>query len=138
MRTVAFRVAGWTMTIVVGAALYACAPDDRHDPEPYKQYIQEIDALLQKPAAEEGDGLAMATSCNALAGALGKNIQRPSARETVMNTIMVFGESLAAAEDVAIQYREEGQPVVPFDVTETRTQWELIRKTIFKPASWFQ
>ena len=138
MSAVAFRVVGWTMTIAVGAVLYGCAPDERHDPEPYKQYIQEIDTLLQKPTAEEGDGIAIATNCNELAGALGKNIKRPSARETVMNTIMVFGESLAAAEDLAIQYREEGQPVVPFDVTETRTQWELIRETIFKPASWFQ
>ena len=81
--------------------------------------------------------MALTKSCAELAGAMGKNIQQPAARETVMNLLIAFGEAFAAEEELAIQYRQGDEEVVPFDINEARAQWELLRTDLFKPASWF-
>jgi hypothetical protein len=112
--------------------------DERNDPEPYRAQIEKIEDLLQKSEAERGDGALLSEYATDLAAAMGKNIQHIQARETVMNLLVDFGESWAAEENLAVQFSEGGEDVVPFEMADARRDWEALRELLFAPASWFK
>jgi hypothetical protein len=139
MGTFAFRPVVWLSGVVIGLALVGCGiVDERNDPEPYRAQIEKIEDLLQKSEAERGDGALLSKYATELAGAMGKNIQHIQARETVMNLLVNFGESWASQENLAIQFAEAGDEVVPFEMADARKDWESLRELLFAPASWFK
>ena len=139
MRTVAFRPAVWATSVAIGFALASCEmSDSRNDPEPYREHIQKIENVLQKTHAEQGDGALLSEYATDLAGAMGRNIQQPRAKQTVMALLIQFGESCSAVEDLAVQYAEAGEEVVPFEMADVRKDWEALRELLFQPASWFK
>ena len=115
--------------IATFAALVACSDESyKHDPEPYRQQIEEIETLLSKPNKERGDGGRLHTMCANLAGAVGKSIDNHTAKETVMNVLISVGETFA--------HREEQD--LPWDLTEARAVWLKARTAIFQDADWYR
>ena len=100
----------------------------RFDPETYKEHLMKIETLVQKPEAEPDDGAALSNHLTVLAGAMGQNIENFRYRETVMNTLITFGESYAALETQG----------VPLDMPAIKEGWKAMRDNLFKPADWFQ
>lgn len=132
MEVLPFRFA--VLTIAATVALHGgCAPSSDtdsmlYDPEPYKEIIQKIEALVNKAEAGPTDGAALYKHAIELAGALGKNIDNHTFREIVQNRLMSFGEYFTAQEDRGLT----------IDLVEARDMWKKVRKDLFRPADWFQ
>lgn len=123
----------WSALGVIGAsalvALVGCGGEAmRYDPEPYREYIEGIEDLIQKAEAEPRDGAALYKLAAGLASDLGKTIENFQMRETVQNSLVNFGEYFAHKE-------EQG---IPIDMAEARERWKKVRDNIFQSADWFQ
>lgn len=110
------------------ALLAACSPEYRHDPEPYRAKIEEIETLLTKTAPEPGDGGKLHTLCADLAGLVGPDIELHTNRQTVQNLIITVGEVYAHAEEQDL----------PWTIEDARESWKGMRDAIFLPADWYQ
>jgi hypothetical protein len=116
------------LSLVVIAA--ACGGGDalKHEPDPYRQQIEPIEALLSKPQSESGDCGRLHKMSADLAGAVARDIDHHQHKEIVMNRLMGFGQDFATKE-------EQGMPC---DLGEARAQWKVIRSELFLEADWFQ
>ena len=131
MRRPTPRLALWASSAVLLLILIACGGGSdsmRFDPELYKEHLVKIETLVQKPEADPDDGAALSNHVTVLAGAMGQNIENFRYRETVMNTLIQFGESYAALETQG----------VALDMPEVREGWRAMRDNLFEPADWFQ
>lgn len=117
------------------AALFAfvsCGPsyEDamKHDPEPFRAQIEEVETLLQKPESELGDGSKLHITCANLAGALGRTIDNHTHKEFVMNRLVSYGAVYAQQEEANL----------PWDIAEAREAWKNVRADLFLDADWFK
>lgn len=117
-----------TFVTIATAMMVACSGEYRHDPEPYKEKIQEIETLLMKSAPEPGDGGKLHALCADLAGLVGPDIEIHTNRQTVQNLIITVGEVYAHQEEQDL----------PWTMEEARESWKGMRDAIFLPADWFQ
>ena len=109
--------------------LIACSDDAyKHDPEPHRQQIEEIETLLAKPKNEAGDGGRLHTMCANLAGEVGKNIDNHTKMQKVMNLLISVGEVFAHQEEQDI----------PWDLEDARELWTTVREAVFKEVDWFR
>jgi len=121
----------YTMVLVMGSVLVAAGCGGggvRYDPEPYRQHIEGLESILQKPAAEMGDGGRIFGFAAQLAGDLGQKIENAKKKETVKSLLLEFGQRLSD--------REAGGS--PIDLDEARAAWQPLRDSLFEPADWFR
>jgi len=118
-----------TLSAVVVLTLTGCGGDAMlYDPEPYREHIENLESILQKPESELGDGAKIMEHAAKLAGALGRNIDNHRAKETVKSLLIDFGQTLSDIE------AQGGQ----LDMAEAREQWKMLRDALFKPADWYR
>ena len=114
---------------IAAVTLVACSDDSyKHDPEPYREQIEEIETLLMKSAPEPGDGGRLHVMCANLAGAIGPNIEIHTNRQTVQNLLISVGEIYAHLEEQDL----------PWDIAEARKTWKTVRDAVFKSSDWFE
>ena len=131
MQTVALRSAVWVTGVAMAVVLGSCTSGDdsiRYDPEQYREHIEKIEALVQKDEVGPRDGSTLAKYSTDLAGAMGKNIENHRVRETIMNRLIMFGQTYADMETSDI----------PFEMAEVREEWAAVRTDLFQPANWFK
>jgi hypothetical protein len=133
MNPVSFRSVILTLAAAALAASLGCSPESdtesmRYDPEPYRELIQKIEAMLNKAEAVPGDGATLYKYSSELAGALGKNIDNHMIRETVQNRLMSFGEAFTAQEDAGMTV----------DLEAGRASWKNLRADLFRSADWYK
>jgi hypothetical protein len=118
------------VALALSLAPLGCGSEEamRFDPEPYRATIEKIEALVAKAEPEPNDGQALYRHAAELAGALGKNIDNHTFRETVMNRLISFGEQFSSSE-------EQG---IPIDLAEARQMWKSTRDDIFRSADWYR
>lgn len=128
-RGVSRAVSGMMLLVTVFELACASAGEaTKFDPEPYKEQIQKLDALVNKQEGAPNDGAAIYTYAVELAGALGKQIDDHAHREIVQNRIMTFGEYFSSQEEQGFQ----------IDLAEAKQFWVKLRGDLFHDADWFQ
>lgn len=98
------------------------------DPEPYRAHIEGLEAILQKPAADPGDGAKMFSHAAELAGDLGLQIENARRKETVKSLLIDFGQSVSDEE-------ASGGSI---DMAAARQRWHQMRDSLFEQADWFR
>lgn len=125
-----YRAARVFASFVAGVALAQCSGGDamKHEPEPYRQKIEQIESLLQKPESEPGDCSKLHVMSADLAGEVAKDIQHFTHKEIVTNRLVGFGQDFASLEEGGF----------PCDLAAARESWKAIRSELFIEADWFQ
>ncbi len=110
------------------------APDQpistaRLSPEPYRDTISQLEAVLYQTSPPDYQDM---TRASRLGSQLGQEIRQQEASRRVvpaMSRLLAWSAALDAAQDVGY---------APADLTRARSEWESLREQCFQPAAWFR
>ena len=123
------RFAEFVLAVLSFAILVGCSNEvPKYDPEPYRDEVGAIEALLTQAERQPGDGGKLATLSANLAGAMGANIDNQRRREVVMNLLVMWGE----------MYSQLDSDDIPWELADAGQDWKKLRDGLFEQASWFE